>query len=54
MEVQFLDSQSKHWQSSIQSLADTTGVVIGELSEATIFPPEDDRDQPDKLSGMSL
>jgi hypothetical protein len=31
-----------------------SGDMIGELSEAKIFPPEDDRDQPDKLSGMSL
>ena len=30
-----------------------SGTGIGELSQATLFPPEDDEDQPDKLSGMS-
>lgn len=30
-----------------------SGEVIRELSEAAIFPPQDDDDQPDKLSGMS-
>ena len=29
------------------------GKVIGEVSEAALFPPEDDEDQADKLSGMS-